>query len=558
MPERKRIVIVGGVAGGASAAARARRLSEEVEIILFERGEHISFANCGLPYHIGGTISERKRLLVQTPEGMRGRFAIDVRTRTEVIRIDRTRKLVVARNLATGTEQTESYDVLILSPGAEPIRPAIPGIGAKRIFTLRSLADMDAIKDLVDQEKPQQAAIIGGGYIGLEMAEALRQREVGVTLIEVANQVMSVADPEMVTTLHQQLRLHGIDLRLATSVTSFVEEGHLLHIRLSTGESLQCGLAVLATGVKPDVKLSSEAGLAIGQTGGILVDEHLRTSDPHIFAVGDAIEVTDLVSGLPTVIPLAGPANRQGRIAADNALGGNSIYKKTQGTAICKVFDLVFGMTGMSEKSLKQAGMAYEKVYVHPASHASYYPGAHPITLKLLFHPETGKVLGAQAVGADGVDKRIDVLAVAIRGGLSVFDLEEVELSYAPPYGSAKDPINYAGFVAANNLRGDVGLCHVGEILHPRTDQQLLDVRTPAEVEAGSIPGAINIPVDELRGHLYELPKDKELLVSCQVGLRGYLACRILKQNGFQCRNLSGGYKTYRDFMGIHPHPENA
>ena len=558
MPERKRIVIVGGVAGGASAAARARRLSEEVEIILFERGEHISFANCGLPYHIGGTISERKRLLVQTPEGMRGRFAIDVRTRTEVIRIDRARKLVVARNLATGTEQTESYDVLILSPGAEPIRPAIPGIGAKRIFTLRSLADMDAIKDLVDQEKPQQAAIIGGGYIGLEMAEALRQREVGVTLIEVANQVMSVADPEMVTTLHQQLRLHGIDLRLATSVTSFVEEGHLLHIRLSTGESLQCGLAVLATGVKPDVKLASEAGLAIGQTGGILVDEHLRTSDPHIFAVGDAIEVTDLVSGLPTVIPLAGPANRQGRIAADNALGGNSIYKKTQGTAICKVFDLVFGMTGMSEKSLKQAGMAYEKVYVHPASHASYYPGAHPITLKLLFHPETGKVLGAQAVGADGVDKRIDVLAVAIRGGLSVFDLEEVELSYAPPYGSAKDPINYAGFVAANNLRGDVGLCHVGEILHPRTDQQLLDVRTPAEVEAGSIPGAINIPVDELRGRLYELPKDKELLVSCQVGLRGYLACRILKQNGFKCRNLSGGYKTYRDFMGIHPHPENA
>jgi len=558
MPERKRIVIVGGVAGGASAAARARRLSEEVEIILFERGEHISFANCGLPYHIGGTISERKRLLVQTPEGMRGRFAIDVRTRTEVIRIDRARKLVVARNLATGTEQTESYDVLILSPGAEPIRPAIPGIGAKRIFTLRSLADMDAIKDLVDQEKPQQAAIIGGGYIGLEMAEALRQREVGVTLIEVANQVMSAADPEMVTTLHQQLRLHGVDLRLATSVTSFVEEGHLLHIRLSTGESLQCGLAVLATGVKPDVKLASEAGLAIGQTGGILVDEHLRTSDPHIFAVGDAIEVTDLVSGLPTVIPLAGPANRQGRIAADNALGGNSIYKKTQGTAICKVFDLVFGMTGMSEKSLKQAGMAYEKVYVHPASHASYYPGAHPITLKLLFHPETGKVLGAQAVGADGVDKRIDVLAVAIRGGLSVFDLEEVELSYAPPYGSAKDPINYAGFVAANNLRGDVGLCHVGEILHPRTDQQLLDVRTPAEVEAGSIPGAINIPVDELRGRLYELPKDKELLVSCQVGLRGYLACRILKQNGFKCRNLSGGYKTYRDFMGIHPHPENA
>jgi NADPH-dependent 2,4-dienoyl-CoA reductase/sulfur reductase-like enzyme/rhodanese-related sulfurtransferase len=551
MRERRRILIVGGVAGGASAAARARRLSEEAEIILFERGEHISFANCGLPYHIEGTITERKRLLVQTPQSMRRRFAIDVRTRTEVIRIDRGGKLVVARNLATGAELTESYDVLILSPGAEPIRPPIPGVDSKRVFTLRSLADMDAIKELVDREKPQQAAIIGGGYIGLEMAEALRKREIGVTLIEVANQVMVAADPEMVTSLHQELKLHGVDLRLGTSVNSFVEEGNLLYLQLNTGESLPCGLAILATGVRPDVRLAQEAGLAIGQTGGILVDEHLRTSDPYIFAVGDAIEVTDMVSGLPTVIPLAGPANRQGRIAADNALGGNSIYKKTQGTAICKVFDLAFAMTGLSEKALKRAGMSYEKIYVHPASHASYFPGAHPISLKLLFHPETGKVLGAQAVGADGVDKRIDVLAVAIRAGLSVFDLEDLELSYAPPYGSAKDPINYAGFVAANALRGDVGLCRVEEVIDPREDQQLLDVRTPKEVEAGGIPGAINIPIDELRGRLNELPRDKELLVSCQVGLRAYLACRILSQNGFRCRNLSGGYRTYRDFMGI-------
>lgn len=558
MPERTRIVIVGGVAGGASAAARARRLSEEADIILFERGEHISFANCGLPYHIGGTIPERKRLLVQTPESMRRRFAIDVRTRTEVIRIDRDNKLVAARNLATGAELTESYDALILSPGAEPIRPAIPGIDSRRVFTLRSLADMDAIKELVDREKPQRAAIIGGGYIGLEMAEALRLREIGVTLIEVANQVMAMADPEMVTPLHRELRLHGVDLRLGTSVARFVEEGNLLHIQLSTGESLACGLAVLATGVRSDVRLAREAGLEIGQTGGILVDEHLRTSDPHIFAVGDAIEVTDLVGGLPTVIPLAGPANRQGRIAADNALGGNSLYKKTQGTAICKVFDLAFAMTGMSEKSLKCAGMSYEKVYVHPASHASYYPGAHPIALKLLFHPENGKILGAQAVGADGVDKRIDVLAVAIRAGLTVFDLEELELSYAPPYGSAKDPINYAGFVAANVLRGDVGICRVEEVIDPGADQQLLDVRTPAEVAAGAIPGAINIPIDELRGRLNELPRDRELLVSCQVGLRGYLACRILKQHGFRCRNLTGGYKTYRDFLDIHARPENA
>jgi len=556
--ERKRIVIVGGVAGGASAAARARRLSEEAEIILFERGEHISFANCGLPYHIGGDIPDRKRLLVQTPEAMRRRFRIDVRTQTEVIRIDRAQKLVLARNLATGAEQTEPYDVLILSPGAEPVCPSIPGIEATRVFTLRNLSDMDAIKGLVDEEKSRPAVVIGGGYIGLEMAEALRKRGMGVTLIEIADQVMAPADPEMATSLHQQLRLQGVDLRLRTSVTSFFEEGNILHVQLSTGESLTCGLAILAIGVRPDVKLAREAGLAIGQSGGILVDEYLRTSDPHIFAVGDAIEVTDLVGGFPAAIPLAGPANRQGRIAADNALGGNSIYKGTQGTAICKVFDLAFGMTGMSEKSLKRAGIPYEKVYVHPASHASYYPGAHPIALKLIFHPDNGKILGAQAVGADGVDKRIDVLAVALRAGLSVFDLEEMELSYAPPYGSAKDPINYAGFVAANHLRKDIGLCHVEEILHPREDQQLLDVRTPAEVEAGSIPGAINIPIDELRGRLEELPRDKELLIICQVGLRGYLACRILSQNGFKCRNLTGGYKTYQAFIGIHPQPENA
>ena len=558
MREGKRIVIVGGVAGGASAAARARRLSEDAEIILFERGEHISFANCGLPYHIGGTIPDRKRLLVQTPESMRRRFAIDVRVMTEVIRIDREKKLVSARNLATGTELTEHYDVLILSPGAEPVRPSIPGVDAKRIFTLRNLADMDAIKKMVDQEKPQEAAIIGGGYIGLEMAEALRQREIRVILIEVAKQVMAPADPEMVTSLHQQLRLHDVDLRLGTCVTSFVEEGEFLLIHLSTGESIRCSFAILAAGVKPDVHLAREAGLMIGQSGGILVDDHLRTNDPHIFAVGDAIEVTDLVGSSPALIPLAGPASRQGRIAADNALGGNSIYRKTQGTAICKVFDLAFAMTGMSEKALKRAGMPYEKVYVHPASHASYYPGAQPMSLKLLFHPESGKVLGAQAVGADGVDKRIDVLAVAIRAGLSVFDLEELELSYAPPYGSAKDPINYAGFVAGNFLRGDVDLCPLEEIVDPRPNQQLLDVRTPAEVSKGGIPGAMNIPVDELRDRLNELPRDKELLITCQVGLRGYLACRILKQHGFRCRNLSGGYRTYRDFLGIHARPENA
>jgi NADPH-dependent 2,4-dienoyl-CoA reductase/sulfur reductase-like enzyme/rhodanese-related sulfurtransferase len=483
---------------------------------------------------------------------MRRRFRIEVRVQTEVVRIDRAEKMVEARSLGTGAEQIESYDVLILSPGAEPVRPPIPGIESRHIFTLRSLSDMDAIKGHLDGEKPQRVVILGGGYIGLEMAEALRKREMEVVLIELANQVMAPADPEMVTSLHQQLRAKGVDLRLGTSVVGFREDGNSLRVQLGTGESISCGMAIVSVGVRPETKLAQEAGLSIGSTGGILVDDHLRTSDPHIFAVGDAIEVTDLVGGFATFIPLAGPANRQGRIAADNALGGNSVYRKTQGTAICKVFDLAFGMTGMSEKALRKAAMPHEKVYVHPASHASYYPGAHPISLKLLFHPENGKILGAQAVGTDGVDKRIDVLAVAIRAGLSVFDLGEMELCYAPPYGSAKDPINYAGFVASNVLRGQVGICQVEDILHLRDGQGLLDVRTAAEIEAGGIPGALNIPLDELRGRLNELPRDKELLVACQVGLRGYLACRILSQNGFRCRNLTGGYKTYRDFMGIH------
>jgi len=545
--DRKRIVIVGGVAGGASAAARARRLSEEAEIILFERGEHVSFANCGLPYHIGGAIAERRRLLVETAEGLRRRFRLDVRVRTEVLSIDRENKTVTARRLDDGARETVAYDALILSPGAEPIRPPMPGFEGKRVFTLRNLADMDAIKRVVDEEKPARSVIIGGGYIGLEMAEALRARGVGVTLVELSAQLMGPADPEMTTPLNQQLTLHGVDLRLETSVSAIREENGALEVQLSTGETVACALVVLAIGVRPEVTLAREAGLALGERGGIRVDERMRTSDPAIYAVGDAVEVTDFVGGQATLIPLAGPANRQGRIAADNIfgiLGQASTYKKTQGTAICKVFDLAIGMTGMSEKALRRAGRACEKVYVHPASHAGYYPGASPISLKLVFDPENGRILGAQAVGAEGVDKRIDVLAVAIRAGMSVFDLEELELSYAPPYGSAKDPVNIAGFVAANVLRGAVGICHAEEVAAPRADQLLLDVRTTAEFQAGTIPGAFNLPLDDLRERLGELPRDKELLVFCQVGQRGYLACRILSQNGFQCRNLSGGYKT--------------
>jgi NADPH-dependent 2,4-dienoyl-CoA reductase/sulfur reductase-like enzyme/peroxiredoxin family protein/rhodanese-related sulfurtransferase/TusA-related sulfurtransferase len=551
MANVERILIIGGVAGGASAAARARRLSESAEIVIFERGPHISFANCGLPYHIGGAISERERLLVQTPEGMRKRFRIDVRVRTEVVKIDAQRKEVVARNLATGAETTERYDKLILSPGAEPVRPPIPGINGPRVFVLRGMGDMDAIKGALGldskatQARPDRALVIGGGYIGLEMVEALRQRGLAVTLVELTHQVMPPADAEMAHPLHQQLKHHNVDLRLGASVTSLHDDGRIVHAQLSTGESVACGIVIVAVGVRPDTKLAAEADLKLSDRGAIVVDHHMRSSIPDIFAVGDAVEVTDFVGGFPTLIPLAGPASRQGRIAADNAMGRSSVYGKTQGTAICKVFDLAIGMTGLSEKALKRAGRTYEKVYVHPASHASYYPGAQPISLKLLFDPKDGQILGAQAVGAAGVDKRIDVLAVAIRGGMTVFDLEEMELSYAPPFGSAKDPINYAGFVAANALRGDVKLCHTEDMLSPRDGQQLLDVRTPAEVAAGTIPGAVNIPLDELRGRLGELPQNRELLVFCQVGLRGYLACRILSQHGFACRNMTGGYKTY-------------
>ena len=541
----KRIVIVGGVAGGASAAARARRLDEHASIILLERGPDVSFANCGMPYHIGEVIAEREHLLVQTPQALRRRFGIDARTNTEVLRIDREARQVFLRDVRTGQQATLPYDALILSPGAEPVRPPIPGLEGPRVFTLRSLSDMDAIKAAIDGRKPGRVLVVGGGYVGLEMADAFRGRGIPVTLVELAPQVFGVIDPEMAEPIHQHLRAHGVDLRLGTSVTSAREEGGELRVVLGDGEELTCGLAVVAIGVRPDVKLAREAGLDIGPTGGIRVDEHMRTSDPAIFAVGDAVEVTDFVTGRPALVPLAGPANRQGRIAADNAFGRDSAYRKTQGTAICKVFDLAVGITGPSERCLQRAGVACEKVYIHAASHAGYYPGAHPISLKLLFDPKDGRILGVQAVGREGVDKRIDVLAVAIRAGMTVFDLEHLELAYAPPYGSAKDPVNYAGFAAANALRGDVRLCHTPDVTDPRADQMLLDVRTPAEVQAGTIPGAVNVPIDELRDRLGDLPRDKEVLVFCRVGLRGYLACRILQQSGFRCRNLTGGFLTY-------------
>ncbi|MCF7957530.1 MAG: FAD-dependent oxidoreductase, partial [Phycisphaerae bacterium] len=546
MSEKQRIVIVGGVAGGASAAARLRRLSEDAEIILFERGDYISFANCGLPYHIGGVIPERKRLLVQTPQSFKNRFNVDVRVHSEVTSIDRVLKEVTVTDRKTDRVYTERYDSLILSPGAEPVKPPIPGLDNDNVLTLRNMADMDAIKKIVDCNALSHAVVVGGGYIGLEMAEALRERNIDVTLVELADQVFNVIDPEMAVAVQQQLQLHGIKLYLKTSVDSVEQEGGVLHVQLSTGETIQAGLMVMAIGVKPETTLAKKAGLEIGERGGISVNERMQTTDPAIYAVGDAVEVNDFVGGFKSLVPLAGPANRQGRIAADHIFDRASVYRDTQGTGICKVFDIAVGMTGLSEKMLGRMGIPYEKIYIHPASHAGYYPGAAQISLKLLFDPESGKILGAQATGAGGVDKRIDILAVAIRAGLTVHDLKDLELCYAPPFGSAKDPVNYAGFVASNVINGDVSVCHVEDVVGANGDIIILDVRTSAEVMGGTIAGAVNIPLDDLRGRLGELDKNKEILVYCQVGLRGYLACRILTQNGYQCRNLTGGYKTYK------------
>ena len=560
MTVNNKLVIIGGVAGGASCAARARRVNEAAEIILIERGPDVSFANCGLPYHISGAIPKRDSLLVQTPASLNKRFNLDVRVRTEALRIDKENKQVVLKDLASGREYAESYDALVLSPGAEPVRPPIPGVESSRVRTLRNLGDMDAIlalladadsaemgsdREITSAPTHKSAVVIGGGYIGLEMTEALVERGLAVTLVELAPQVMGPVDAEMAAPLHAELKRHGVNLKLNASVVAFKESGDGLEVILSTGDTVRCGLAVLAIGVKPDARLAREAGLAIGALGGIVVNAQMRTSDPSIYAVGDAIETREFVNGLPALLPLAGPANRQGRIAADAIFGRDVKWRGSQGTAICKLFGLAIGITGLSEKMAVRLKRPYEKVYVHPANHATYYPGASQISLKLLFDPQDGTVLGAQAVGTEGVDKRIDVIAMSIQGGMTVFDLEEAELSYAPPYGSAKDVVNYAGFVAGNALRGDTKLCHVADLLHPKPDQFLLDVRTPIEFAGGSVPGAVNIPVDALRSRLNELPRDKELLVFCQVGLRGHIACRILSQHGFACRNQSGGYKTY-------------
>ncbi len=541
-----KIVIIGGVAGGASAAARARRLSEDAQIIMLERGPFVSFANCGLPYHIGGDIKDRDNLLLQTPDSFLARFNVDVRVMNEVISINRGEKTITIKNLVDNTEYQENYDFLLLSPGAGPIVPPIPGINNSLTFSLRNVPDMDRIIASIRDNKPQHATVVGGGFIGLEMMEAFHQLGIKTTLLELADQVMTPVDREMAGFVHKEIKDKGIDLRLGSALQEVIETETGLTLSLSTGEVLDTNLLIMAIGVKPETKLANEAGLQLGELGGIYTNDQLQTSDPFIYAVGDAIEEKDFVTGNQTLVPLAGPANRQGRMAADNMLGRNESYQGTQGTAICKVFDLAIASTGKNEKTLKHEGISYEKVFVHTASHASYYPGAEIVSFKLLFSPETRKILGAQAVGKDGIDKRIDVMAVAQRAGMTVDQLEHLELTYAPPFGSAKDVINQAAFVANNLIKGDTKAIHFDEVEHLNENQILLDVRNPAElINVGYIKGAMNIPVDQLRQRLNELPKDKEIIIYCQVGLRGNVAYRQLVNNGFKARNLIGGYRTY-------------
>lgn len=542
---RRKILIVGGVAGGATAAARLRRLNENDEIIMFERGEYISFANCGLPYYIGGAIEQREKLLVQTVGGMSKRFMIDIRNLSEVTRINREAKTIKVKNLVTGEVYEESYDVLVLSPGASPVKPPIPGIeDAEALFTLRNVPDTDKIKAFTDEKKPKKAAVIGGGFIGLEMAENLAALGIEVAIIEMGNQVMAPLDIEMASILHGHLRDNGVNLILEDGVDSFEQNGKA--IRLKSGRSVETDMIILAIGVRPENKLAVDAGLKIGERGGIIVNEHLQTEDPNIYAIGDAIEVTDYINGKPAQIPLAWPANRQGRLVADHINGLPARYNGTLGTSIAKVFDLAAATTGNNEKTLKRLGIPYEVVHVHPGSHAGYYPGSFPIALKLIFEKETGKIFGAQAVGMDGVDKRIDVIATTIKGGLTIYDLPDLELAYAPPFSSAKDPVNIAGYAAVNIADGFVETVQWHEIDGiVANGGMLIDVREPGERENGFIKGSVNIPLGDLREHADTLPKGDNVYVSCQVGLRGYLAARILSQHGIKVKNLDGGYKTY-------------
>jgi NADPH-dependent 2,4-dienoyl-CoA reductase/sulfur reductase-like enzyme/rhodanese-related sulfurtransferase len=548
----KRVVIVGGVAGGAACATRLRRLDEQAEIFVYERGGDVSYANCGLPYYLGDVIQNRQQLLVATPERFRDWYNIEVRARHEVRTIDRVAQTVEVANVLTGTTATVPYDALVLSTGATPIRPPLPGLDFPGVFTVRSLEDMDRIRAWDAERKPARAVVVGGGFVGLEMTENLVRRGLEVTLMERLGQVMPNMDPEMVTPVQQELRRQGVDLRLSTPLSAIERStDEELIVVGRVGQRFATDMVVLAMGVRPDVNLARHAGLEIGALGGIRVDEQMRTSDPAIYAVGDAVEIRDYLTGQPTLMPLAGPAARQGRVAADAIAGRLSRFRGSQATAIVGVFDVTLGITGTSESRLRQAGTPYGKIYTHSLHHAGYFPGAEMMALKLLFTPDDGRLLGAQAVGRAGIDKRIDVLSMAIQKGATLGDLEEAELCYAPQYGSAKDPVNIAGFAGANILRGDVEAVFwsdwlVAQQRAPAASPLVVDVRTRAEAAAGAVPGSVNIPLGELRTRLNELPREREIWVHCGVGQRSYYACRVLKQRGFCVKNLAGGMRSYQ------------
>ena len=554
-----KVVIVGGVAGGASAAARLRRLDESAEIIMFERGEYISFANCGLPYYIGGEITKKSALTLQTPQSFNARFNVDVRVNSEVTSIDPKAKTVTVRSKDRG-EYTESYDKLILSPGAAPIRPPMEGADNARVFTLRNIPDTIKIREYVEEEFPASAVVVGGGYIGVEMAENLKNAGVAVTIVELADHVIAPLDYDMACDVHRYLKEKGVGLILKNGVQAIKEECGKLKLTLSDGE-IETDMVIMAVGVRPDTALAKDAGLELNKRGAIVVNEHMLTSDPDIYAVGDAVEVTDFVTGEKAYIPLAGPANKQGRIAADNICGIPTTYKNTLGSAVLKIFDMTVATTGVNERAAKAAGLDYDKVYTYSNSHASYYPGSTGMSIKTLYEKGTGKILGAQIVGFDGVDKRCDVLATAIRAGMTAKDLTELELCYAPPFGSAKDPVNFVGYVIENTLAGRVKNFFWDDVAKLPRDGSvtLLDVRTDLERENGQyIEGFIHIPVDELRARAGELDKSKPVYIHCRTGLRSYVACCMLAGMGFDCYNLSGGWRLYESILSETKSPEHG
>ncbi len=544
---RKKVVIIGGVAGGATAAARIRRLDEHAEIIMFERSGFVSYANCGLPYYIGGVIKDQEELTLQTPEMFKKRFRIDVRVKHEVTAIHPEKKTVTVHRLDDNTVFEESYDKLLLAPGAKPVRPSLPGMDIPNLFTLRTVEDTLRIHQFVEKEKPKSVVIAGGGYIGVEAAENLRDLGISVTIVQRPNQLLNPLDYDMASFVHAKMRQKGVRLMLGHSVEGFSQADGHIQVILKDAEPLQADMVLLAIGVQPDTELAKNAGIKLGIKGSILVNNHMETSVPDIYAAGDAVEVKHYITGEKALISLAGPANKQGRIAADNICGGDSAYLGSQGSSVIKVFDMTVAVTGLNEQAAKAAGLDYDKVFLSPSSHASYYPGAQVMTMKVVFEKKTYKMLGAQIVGYEGVDKRIDVLATAMHAGLTAIELKNLDLSYAPPYSSAKDPVNMAGFMIENLAQNNLQQFFWDEIDELPRDGSvtLLDARTPEEYASGKIQGFINIPLDKLRDRLVEIPWGKDVYVLCQSGLRSYLACRILMQNGYRCHNFSGGYRLY-------------